>query len=156
MRLKGLKKAMSQRIAASPGLLCLISHLMATGFLPAVMLAQQSLAGGANLFALSRQAGEEIDAARALSLTQFYATEAPKTETAPRALVRSETATDYALPPGTQQPGSSITPEQRTMWTRLLLPSSSHFMVSLPQADGRCLPGPMAPVESPESVPLRG
>ena len=64
------------------------------------MLAQKSLAGGANLFALSRQAGEEIDAERALSLTQFYATEARKTEAAPGTLVRSETATDYALPTG--------------------------------------------------------
>ena len=100
MRLKGLKKAMSQRIAASPDLLCVISILMAAGFLPGVILAPQPLAGGANLFALSRQAGEEIDAARALSLTQFYATEAPKTETATGALVRSETATDYVLPPG--------------------------------------------------------
>ena len=100
MRLKGLKKAMSQRIAASPDLLCVISILMAAGFLPGVILAPQPLAGGANLFALSRQAGEEIDAARALSLTQFCATEAPKTETATGALVRSETATDYVLPPG--------------------------------------------------------
>src|ERR1700756_4552448 len=67
---------------------------MVAGFLPGVTLAHQSSAGGANLFALSRHAGVEIDAERALSLMQFYATEATKAETAPGTLVRSETATD--------------------------------------------------------------
>jgi len=91
---------MSQRIFMSPGLLCATGILMAAGFLPDLMLAQQPFAGGANLFAPSRQAGKEIDTERALSMTPFYATEGLKTEAAPGTLVRSETATDYALPPG--------------------------------------------------------
>ena len=73
---------------------------MAAGFIPRVMPAQQSSAGGAKLFAPSREVGKELDAERALSITPFYSTEGLKTEAAPGTLVRSETATDYGLPPG--------------------------------------------------------
>jgi hypothetical protein len=64
------------------------------------MSAQQSLAGGANLFASSREVGNALDAERALPMTWFYATAGLKTEAEPGTLVRSEPATDYALPPG--------------------------------------------------------
>ena len=39
-------------------------------------------------------------AARALPITAFYATEGLKTNADPGTLVRSEPATEYALPPG--------------------------------------------------------
>jgi len=91
---------MSPRISRCPGLLCVTSVLVAVAFLPGALPAQQVLAGGADLFALSRQVGAEMDAARELSLTPFYATEGLKTEAAPGTLVRSESAADYALPPG--------------------------------------------------------
>lgn len=73
-------------------------------FLTAVLLprpasAQQSLAGGADLFAPSYQAGEEMDAQRALPVTAFYASDDLKAAE-PGTLVRFEPATDFALPPG--------------------------------------------------------
>ena len=40
------------------------SALVALGFFPAVLPAQQVLAGGANLFAASREVGRELDGAR--------------------------------------------------------------------------------------------
>jgi hypothetical protein len=70
------------------------------GFFPAVLPAQQVLAGGANLFASSPHVGRELDAARALPVTSFYATEGLKANADPGTLVGSEPATEYALPPG--------------------------------------------------------
>jgi alpha-beta hydrolase superfamily lysophospholipase len=61
--------------------------------------AQQANAGGANLFAPSLQVGKEIDAERALPITPFYREQAFGTAK-PGTLVRSEPATDFALPPG--------------------------------------------------------
>lgn len=75
------------------------SALVALGF-PAVLPAQQVLAGGANLFASSPHVGRELDAARALPVTSFYATEGLKANADPGTLVGSEPATEYALPPG--------------------------------------------------------
>jgi hypothetical protein len=74
--------------------------LVALGFFPAVLPAQQVLAGGANLFAPSPHVGRELDAARALPVTSFYATEGLKANADPGTFVRSEPATEYALPPG--------------------------------------------------------
>jgi hypothetical protein len=76
------------------------SALVALGFFPAVLPAQQVLAGGANLFAPSPHVGRELDAARALPVTSFYATEGLKANADPGTLVGSEPATEYALPPG--------------------------------------------------------
>jgi hypothetical protein len=73
--------------------------LLGIGVLPAVVFGQ-SLAGGANLFAPSRQAGKELEAERALPITPFYTTGIAKTEAESGTLIRSEPATDYALPPG--------------------------------------------------------
>jgi pimeloyl-ACP methyl ester carboxylesterase len=89
---------MSRRISSCPGLLCVI--FVAAVFLPGALPARQVSLGGANLFAPSSQAGKEIDSERALSLTPFYATEGLKTDAAAGTLVRSEPATDFALPPG--------------------------------------------------------
>jgi len=72
-----------------------VAEASLTGALPA----QQVLGGGANLFAVSRQAGKKMDAARALSLAPFYSTEGLKTDIAPGTLVRSEPANDFAQPP---------------------------------------------------------
>jgi len=58
------------------------------------------LAAGADLFATSSKAGKEIDANRALPITSFYASEGLKRAGEPGTLVRSEPATEYALPPG--------------------------------------------------------
>ena len=44
--------------------------------------------------------GKEVDAERALPMTPFYTSEGLKTEAEPGTLIRSEPATDYALPPG--------------------------------------------------------
>ena len=77
---------MSPTVFISPG------FLYAANFLPGTLLAQQSLAGGANLFAPSSQAGKEVDAERALPITPFYSTEALKTGAAPGTLVRTEAA----------------------------------------------------------------
>ena len=77
-----------------------ISALAALGFFPPVLAAQQVLAGGANLFAPSPHAGRELDAARALPVTSFYATDEVQSDADPGTLVRSESATEYALPPG--------------------------------------------------------
>ncbi len=53
---------MSRTIATSGGLLlCVTGALLAVGFLPPVLFAQQSLPGGANLFAPSREVGKELD-----------------------------------------------------------------------------------------------
>lgn len=76
------------------------SALVALGFFPPVLPAQQVLAGGANLFAPSPHEGRELDAARALPVTSFYATEGVQSDADPGTLVRSEPATEYALPPG--------------------------------------------------------
>ena len=61
--------------------------------------AQQPTVGGANLFVPSLQAGKEADAERALPITPFYREQAFGTAE-PGTLVRSEPATDFALPPG--------------------------------------------------------
>jgi len=61
--------------------------------------AQQPTVGGANLFVPSLQAGKETDAERALPITPFYREQAFGTAEA-GTLVRSEPATDFALPPG--------------------------------------------------------
>jgi pimeloyl-ACP methyl ester carboxylesterase len=63
-------------------------------------LAQQPSPGGANLFAPSSVTGKKIDAERALPITSFYKTDGIKASAEPGTLVRSEQATDYALPPG--------------------------------------------------------
>jgi hypothetical protein len=76
------------------------SALDALGFFLAVLPVQQLLAGGPNLFAPSREVGRELDAARALPITAFYAPVGLKTNAVPGALVRSEPAREYALPPG--------------------------------------------------------
>lgn len=57
------------------------------------------MVGGANLFVPSLQAGKETDAERALPITPFYREQAFGTAK-PGTLVRSEPATDFALPPG--------------------------------------------------------
>src|SRR3984893_793626 len=81
-------------------LLSITGIFTTVGFLAGVARAQLPLAGGANLFAPSFKAGKEIDAERRLSFTPFYANGELKTPAEPGALVRSELATDYALPPG--------------------------------------------------------
>lgn len=92
---------MSKTLALDYGcVLRTTSALVALVFFPAVLPAQQVLVGGANLFAPSPQVGREIDATRALPVTSFYATEGLKTDADPGILVRSEPATEYALPPG--------------------------------------------------------
>jgi alpha-beta hydrolase superfamily lysophospholipase len=60
------------------------------------------MAGGANLFAPSFQVGKEIDAERALPMTPFYREPAIGKTAEAGTLVRSEPATDFALPPGTR------------------------------------------------------
>jgi hypothetical protein len=92
--------AMSKTLALDFGcVLRTTSALVALGFFPAVLPVQQLLAGGPNLFASSREVGRELDAARALPITAFYATDGLKTNADPGALVRSQPATEYALPP---------------------------------------------------------
>jgi len=92
---------MSETLALDFGcVLRTASALVALGFFSATLPARQVLAGGANLFAPSPQVGREIDAARALPVTSFYATDELKTGADPGTLVRSEPATEYALPPG--------------------------------------------------------
>jgi len=96
-----LEKRMSRTIAMSTRLvLCAKGFLVTAAVLPAVLSAQPASGGGAHLFAPSGQVGREIDSERALSLTPFYATEELKGEAAAGTLVRSESATDYVLPPG--------------------------------------------------------
>jgi len=92
---------MSRTIATNVGLfLCATGISLAAGLLPPALVARQSLAGGANLFAASRQVGKALDSERALPFTPFYATEELKAQAAPGTLVRSEAANDYVLPPG--------------------------------------------------------
>jgi pimeloyl-ACP methyl ester carboxylesterase len=74
--------------------------LIAIIFWAGSTIAEQSMAGGANLFVPSLQAGKEIDAERALPLTPFYKEPAFGTTAKPGTLVRSAPATDFALPPG--------------------------------------------------------
>jgi pimeloyl-ACP methyl ester carboxylesterase len=62
--------------------------------------AQQSIVGGADLFAPSLQAGREIDAGRALPMGPFYRAPTAKATAEPGTLVRAEPATDFSLPPG--------------------------------------------------------
>lgn len=81
-------------------LLLNMSVLVAIALWAAVTFAQQPTAGGANLFAPSVQAGKEIDAERALPTTRFYRPPTSGTTAKPGTLVRSEPATDFALPPG--------------------------------------------------------
>ena len=76
------------------------SVLIAIGLCAAGTCAQQPLAGGANLFAPSSLAGKKIDAERTIPVTSFYGTEGVSTPAEPGTLVRSEPATDFALPPG--------------------------------------------------------
>jgi pimeloyl-ACP methyl ester carboxylesterase len=78
------------------------SVLVAMALWAAVTFAQQPTAAGANLFAPSVQAGTEIDAERALPTTPFYRSPTSGTTAKPGTLVRSEPATDFALPPGTK------------------------------------------------------
>jgi pimeloyl-ACP methyl ester carboxylesterase len=73
---------------------------MAMGLWAAGSLAQQPSAGGADLFAPSALAGRKVDVERALRITPFYTTDGQKTSAEPGTLVRSEPATDFALPPG--------------------------------------------------------
>src|SRR6202051_1262235 len=77
-----------------------MSVLVALALWAAVTFAQQPTAEGANLFAPSVQAGKEIDAERALPTTRFYRPPTSGTTAKPGTLVRSEPATDFALPPG--------------------------------------------------------
>ena len=81
-------------------LLLNMSVLVAIALWAAVTFAQQPTAAGANLFAPSVQAGKEIDAERALPTTRFYRPPTSGTTAKPGTLVRSEPATDFALPPG--------------------------------------------------------
>ena len=81
-------------------LLSITSALIAIGLWAGVTVAQHPLGVGADLFAPSSRAGKELDAERALPLTSFYATGGLETPAEPGTLVRSEQATDYALPPG--------------------------------------------------------
>src|SRR5262249_41682635 len=60
----------------------------------------QALADGADLFAPSAEAGKALDARRALPLTAFYAKPDPAKPAGAGTLVRSEPATEYAVPPG--------------------------------------------------------
>src|SRR3984893_5024413 len=73
--------------------------LIAITFWAGSTFAQQPMVGGANLFVPSLQAGKENDAERALPITPFYREQAFGTAK-PGTLVRSEPATDFALPPG--------------------------------------------------------
>ena len=73
--------------------------LIAITFWAGSTFAQQPMVGGANLFVPSLQAGKETDAERALPITPFYREQAFGTAK-PGTLVRSEPATDFALPPG--------------------------------------------------------
>jgi alpha-beta hydrolase superfamily lysophospholipase len=77
-----------------------IALLLLTGSRTGAVQAQETLAAGADLFATSSKAGKEIDANRALPITSFYASEGLKRAGEPGTLVRSEPATEYALPPG--------------------------------------------------------
>jgi alpha-beta hydrolase superfamily lysophospholipase len=79
-----------------------MSVLVTMALWAAVTFAQQPTGGGANLFAPSVQAGKEIDAERALPTTPFYRPPTSETTAKPGTLVRSELATDFALPPGTR------------------------------------------------------
>src|SRR3984893_8879245 len=81
-------------------LLSITSALIAIGLWAGVTVAQHPLGGGADLFAPSSRAGKELDAERALPLPSFCATGGLETPAEPGTLVRSEQATDYALPPG--------------------------------------------------------
>src|SRR6202047_4113330 len=63
-------------------------------------LPQQTLAGGADLFAPSSTAGKAADAQRNLPITAFYGTEGVKITAEAGTLVRSEPALDFVLPPG--------------------------------------------------------
>ncbi len=63
-------------------------------------LPQQTLAGGADLFAPSSTAGKAADAQRNLPITAFYGTEGAKITAEAGTLVRSEPALDFVLPPG--------------------------------------------------------
>ena len=73
--------------------------LIAITFWAGSIFAQQPMVGGANLFVPSLQAGKETDAERALPITPFSREQAFGTAK-PGTLVRSEPATDFALPPG--------------------------------------------------------
>jgi pimeloyl-ACP methyl ester carboxylesterase len=81
-------------------LLRITSLLIALSFWSGKVLAQQTLTGGADLFALSRRSGKDVDAERALPITTFYEEGELNVPAEPGTLVRSESATDYALPPG--------------------------------------------------------
>jgi hypothetical protein len=85
---------MSKTLALDFGCVLLTtSALLALGFFAAVLPAQHLLAGGTNRFAPSREVGRELDAARALPTTAFYATKGLKINAAPGTLVRSDPAT---------------------------------------------------------------
>lgn len=100
---------MKNKIKISPGrkisrgvgfpLLLKMIALVAIALRSSALFAQQSIVGGANLFAPSLQAGRETDGEQALPATAFYAT-AGNMNAAPGALVRSAPAIDFALPPG--------------------------------------------------------
>ena len=81
-------------------LLRITSALIALGLWSGATLAQEPLAGGADLFAPSYRAGKEIDAGRALVITPFYENGDRKIQAEAGTLVRSEPAIDFALPPG--------------------------------------------------------
>jgi pimeloyl-ACP methyl ester carboxylesterase len=81
-------------------LLRITSLLISLCFWVGAALAQQPLAGGADLFAASYRAGKDVDAGRALPITRFYENGELTIPAGPGTLVRSEPATDYALPPG--------------------------------------------------------
>ena len=76
------------------------SPLIAIVLWAGTTLAQQPT-GGANLFAPSSHAGQEIDADRALPRMPFYKTPTLKAPAEPGTLVRAEPATNLDLPPGT-------------------------------------------------------
>ena len=81
-------------------LLRIASLLILLGLWIGAALAQQPLAGGADLFAASYRSGKEVDAGRALPITPFYEKGDLKIPAEPGTLVRSEPATGYAVPPG--------------------------------------------------------
>src|SRR6202162_1676792 len=74
--------------------------LLAIGLSAGAALGQQPSTAGANLFAPSPQLGKTVDAERALPITSFYSHIELKSGAKPGTLIRSESATDYDLPPG--------------------------------------------------------
>jgi pimeloyl-ACP methyl ester carboxylesterase len=92
----------------------------------AVLIWQHACGEGANLFTPSWNTGKRIDAERALPLTPFYDSPAPFTYDEPGSLIRSEAASEYALPAGVS--ATRILYHTRTA-TRQDVPSSGVVLV---------------------------